>query len=166
MGTRGLLGIRNNKKLLEGRYNHYDSYYSELGEKVIEYYFDNSGSNIMELTKEDKDESEFLQDGVFCEYAYVYNQENETLEIYRGFFKTKQGLNTKEQIINNLEENKEKEYFCHLIMIIDKKKNKKDEVLKAFKKYNDSDEEEELRRGYPERDIIPLEIPKNYVLIV
>ncbi len=164
MGTRGLCGIRNNKKLLEGRYNHYDSYYSQLGEKVIGYYFDGCGNNICDLTNNDGDEREFLQDGVFCEFSYIYNQENDTLEIYRGFFGTKQGFSTKEKILNNLEEKKDDRNYCHLIMIIDRKKHKKEQVIKAFNKYDDMEEND--IRDYPEREIIPLELPKNYAQIV
>lgn len=31
-------------------------------------------------------EADFLSNGLFCEYGYVYNLENDTLEIYRGGF--------------------------------------------------------------------------------
>ncbi len=164
MGTRGLLGIRNNKELLKARYNGYDSYYSNLGKEVIGCYFNDCGIDILRLTKGDDEDKKFLQDGLFCEYAYVYNQENDTLEIYRGFFKTKQAFNTKEQILNNLEDKKEDKHFCHLIMIIDRKKHKKVKVIEAFDNY---DNDEDSKKGdYPEREIISLELPKNYVQIV
>ena len=29
---------------------------------------------------------EFLNDGLFCEYAYIFNLDNDTVEVYRGFF--------------------------------------------------------------------------------
>ena len=162
MGTRGLLGIRNNKKLLIGNYNHYDSYYSSIGGEVINLYFDKKGRDILKLTKYNEDERDFLQNGLFCEYAYIYNQDNDTLEIYRGFFETKQGFNTKEKIINVLEQKKDK-HFCHLIMIIDRKKHKKEQVIKAFNNYDDGEED---KKDYPEREIIHLELPENYIGLV
>ena len=162
MGTRGLLGIRNNKKLLHSRYNHYDSYYDSLGGEVLDFYFDKSGGNILELGgAKEVDNKSFLQDGLFCEYAYIYNQENDTLEIYRGFFNHKQTFNIKEQIINNLEKDGEKDY-CHLIIIVDRKKHTKKDVLKSFKEYEKDIESEE----YPERKIIPLKLNKGYKLLV
>jgi len=165
MGTRGLLGIRNNKKLLYTRFNSHDSYYSNLGEEVIDYYFDDYDTNILELGgDEDVNDKSFLQDGLFCEYAYIYNQENDTLEIYRGFFKQKQSFNIKEQIINSLETEKDKHY-CHLIIIIDKKKHTKEKVLEAFKDYDECSDEE-IGEEYPERKIIPLKISEGYILLV
>lgn len=174
MGTRGLIGIRNNKELLKGFYNHYDSYYSGLGGEVIEKYF--KGDDILEVLDEEKKErenKEFLQDGLFCEYAYIWNKENDTLEIYRGFFRVKQSFNIKEQILNNLEDDKDEngreKYYCHLIIIVDKKKHTKEDVLKAFNHYDksrDDEDEENEEKDYPERDIIPLEVNKDYVLLV
>ena len=165
MGTRGLLAIRNNKQLLSARFNGMDSYYSHLGGKVLDYYFWNKGENILELTDNDEDDRHFLQDGLFCEYAYVYNKKNDTLEIYRGFFKTKQGFNVKEQIINNLEENHSEKYFCHLIIIVDKKIHTRKDVLKAFREYADDKNEGEVY-DYPERKIIPLKINRGYIPLV
>lgn len=37
-------------------------------------------------TRKIGNDASFLNDGLFCEYGYVYNLENDTLEIYRGFF--------------------------------------------------------------------------------
>ena len=170
MGTRGFLGLRNNKKLLSGRYNGMDSYYSQLGKKVIDCYFRGGGRSIINFG--DGDDINFLQNGLFCEYAYVYNEDNDTLEIYRGFFKKKQHLNsdTKTKIVDALEDKKEDEYFCHLIMIIDRKEHTKKQVLKAFEIYNDiqngEGEDEDNGNPYPERDIIQLEINKDYIPLV
>lgn len=163
MGTRGFIGKRNNKKLWVGNFNSHDSYYDGLGKEAIDYYFKDYSINILELTRDDEDDIEFLQDGLFCEYAYVYNEDNDTLEIYRGYFKAKQEFCVRNQILNALEEKKEKEYFCHLIMIIDKKKHTEEKVIKAFEKYNTCEDE---NIDYPEREIIPLELPKNYIQIV
>ncbi len=166
MGTRGLIGIRNNKELLSGRYNSLDSYYSQLGEEVVNFYFDNHERDILGLTDSgDVNDTSFLQDGSFCEFGYIYNEDNDTLEIYRGFFKKKQHLNTdtKIKIIDALEDKKEDVYYCHLIMIIDRKKHTKKQVLKAFAKYNDKGEGIDVDNDYPERDIIPLRINKDYI---
>ena len=166
MGTRGFLGIRNNEELLLGRYNGMDSYYDYLGKSVIDCYFKGNGINIK--TFGEGDDKEFLQDGLFCEYAYVYNKENDTLEIYRGFFHEKQQLNsnTKTKIIDALKDKKETEDYCHLIMIIDRKKHTKEQVLKAFGVYNDKGEGIDVDNDYPEREVIPLEINKDYISLV
>lgn len=171
MGTRGFLGIRNNKKLLFGKYNGHDSYYSYLGEQVIKKYYSGWGNELLECGEEGDEDNkgEFLQDGLYCEFAYVYNQENDTLEIYRGFFHHKQNFKSlrnkkeyrKAQVIDKLKEPDEGGYFCHLIMIIDRKKHTEEDVKKAFEEYQNK--EEEL---YPERDVIDLELNANYVNLV
>ncbi len=72
---------------------------------------------------------------------------------------------TKIKIIDALEDKDEKNYYCHLIMIIDRKKHTKKQVLKAFEEYNKACEDEEYEEinSYPERDVIPLEINKDYI---
>lgn len=178
MGTRGLVGTRNNQLFLQGRYHHYDSYYGSCGKEVVDIYFDELysgneekiGQNILKLSEsESGDSRDFLADGLFCENAYIYNEENDTLEIYRGFFKVKQKFNNiKAEILNSMEDNKDGEYFSHLIMIVDRKKHTKEQVLKAFDKYNNRPEtdDEDKEIPYPEQEIIPLELPKNYVQLV
>lgn len=164
MGTKGFLGIRNNEKLLLGKFNSLDSYYDYLGKNVIDYYFDDKGYRIFDLSTNVDDDIEFLQDGFFCRYAFVYNEDNDTLEVYRGFFTKKQILKiNKREVLNSLEEPKKQ--YEHLIMIIDKKKHTKKQVIKAFDKYTNEKNEDGVE-GYPERKIIPLEIPKNYVHLV
>lgn len=168
ISTRGFIGIRNNNRLVEGYFNHWDSYYDALGKEVIDLYFDDNGNSLEDI-KDLQVDKEFLQDGLFCEYAYIYNQEDNKLEIYRGFFKKKQIFNNIKANILNALESKGEEDFCHLIMIIDKKKHTKKQVLKAFKEYEDrSDDENEYEEinPYPERKIIPLELPKNYFQLV
>ena len=94
------MGIRNNNELIEGYYNHSDSYYDYIGKKAVENYFKNEKPNPIynlidgetDTYKKNNLNMDFLQDGLFCEYAYVYNQENDTLEIYRGFFKSQQNF--------------------------------------------------------------------------
>ena len=162
MGTRGLVGIRDNKKLLIGIFEQYDTYYEGLGEGVVESYFRFKGEEITKLVRSSEENKEFLSNGLFCEYAYIYNKENDTLEIYRGYFKFKQGFDTKTKILNILEEGKDgkEDFYCHLIFIIDRKKHTQEQVLRAFKSYDKNDDEE---KEYPEREIISLKLPKGYL---
>lgn len=167
MSTRGYLGIRNNASLITGRYNHYDSYYQSLGVDICSLYFSGElkkdNQRILNLSKDENEDTSFIHDGLYCEFSYVYNLENDTLEVYRGFFKNKQIFNVKDKILYNLERNgKEEEYFPHLIFIVDRKKHSYQEVLSAFEKYTG----EEGEGLYPEREIIPLSLPEGYVLIV
>lgn len=104
----------NNKRNdIYGMYNHYDSYYSHLGVQALEIYkntnketfnkmfesinwidkdMETNSLNAISLFKNEFTNQEiynastFLNDGLFCEYGYVYNLENDTLEIYRGLF--------------------------------------------------------------------------------
>lgn len=95
-----------------GVYNQYDSYYSGKGIKLLEIYkktdkeafrkifnsikwTDNEVDaivDVIELFKglyndeEIYNDSKFLNDGLYCEYGYVYNLEEDSLELYRGFF--------------------------------------------------------------------------------
>ena len=95
-----------------GVYNHYDSYYSYKGMEVLSVYKNTSNEDFESIfnaiiwsddvdntdidgvqmlsgaydTHMIQNDSTFLNDGLFCEYGYVYNLENDTLEIYRGFF--------------------------------------------------------------------------------
>ena len=115
MSTRGFVGIRKNG-VDKGGYNHYDSYPSGLGNEVLNYL---KGKTLKELKdvfdnivfvdyeKEDfvdawdwdnsclktrfTDNSEFLKDSLFCEYAYIINLDEKVLEIYRGFNKSPDG---------------------------------------------------------------------------
>lgn len=116
MSTRGFIGFKtsnkNNRSNIFGVYNHYDSYYSGKGMELLNIYKATSkedfesifnsilwseGSNKIEIdgikmfegfyeAHQIGNDSVFLNDGLFCEYGYVYNLENDTLEVYRGFF--------------------------------------------------------------------------------
>lgn len=172
-----MVGVRNNEEFIEARYHHSDSYYDSCGQETIDIYFNEDikdiGWKIVELAGEEdgdgEDSRDFLGDGLFCENAYIYNKENDTLEIYRGFFQYKQEFELKKKILNALEENKyqkgKEPYFCHLIMIIDRKKHTKEQVLKAFEEWNKAEQGED-EMEYPEHRIIPLELPENYVQLV
>ena len=147
MGTRGLYGFRKNG-VDKTTYNHYDSYPSWLGRKVVEFcklhsvkemntifdkivmvnrdvtptekqieecikngYADfgvSSGKETdwycllrncqgdLECLAKAKDNaymennSEFIKDSLFCEYAYIINLDDEVLEFWEGFQKVSQ----------------------------------------------------------------------------
>ena len=115
MSTRGFVGIRKDGKD-KGGYNHSDSYYSGLGSEIVSFLrgktlkklkdiFDNIV--FVDYEKEDfvaawdwdnscfnlrfTDNSEFLRDSLFCEYACIVNLDDRVLEIYRGFNKNPEG---------------------------------------------------------------------------
>ena len=164
MSTRGFLGIRNNEKLIDGRFNHWDSYYDALGKNVLELYFDGKGKDIFTLTDSQGTDLDFLYDALFCEYAYIYNIDNDTLEIYRGFFKKKQAFSIKEEMVNSLED--KKDFYSHLILIVDRKKMKIGQVKKAFKEFNNQEASDDEKSPYPEHKVIKLQIPEDYVMLV
>lgn len=120
MSTRGFVGFKTNTENdregnIFGIYNHYDSYYSHLGLEMLMLYEKKSKKEFQDIfnkiewltnSKEDirteweelfdgepkrvPNDANFLNDGLFCEYAYVYNLENDRLEVYRGFYKKAQ----------------------------------------------------------------------------
>jgi hypothetical protein len=135
-----------------------------LGDNVLKLYFDGKGKDIFTLTDNQDTDLEFLYDALFCEYGYIYNIDNDTLEIYRGFFKKRQAFSTKEEVVNSLED--KKEYYSHLILIIDRKKMKIEQVKKAFKKFEKQGDSDDEKIPYPEHKVIKLQIPKDYVMLV
>jgi hypothetical protein len=138
MGTRGILGFRYKRKDYM-TYNHWDSYPSGLGNRVVEWARDHGGdwdsvkekvermvdvsdrqptaeevkkfSHLADLDVSTNDPCEwyvllrhaqgdldfileagvfenqldFIRDSLFCEWAYIINLDNMTLEIYEGF---------------------------------------------------------------------------------
>ncbi|MCC0732169.1 MULTISPECIES: hypothetical protein [unclassified Clostridioides] len=111
MSTRGLIGYRTTKERdttnnVFGIYNHYDSYFTGKGLDILEIYNNNSKENFIDMFKSKTWESEeicrvedtlsifslneenlfnqsdFLLDGLFCEYAYIYNIQTDELEVY------------------------------------------------------------------------------------
>jgi len=162
MGTRGFVGTKKNG-IISGKYNHMDSYYDELGKECVKAYFE---GDIMECRDDDEKiqiaedkfgKDIFLTDGLYCEYGYVHNLDNDTLEIYRGFFRFSQWTNE-----HYLDFGKIKNY-THLITVIDKKINSKELALSIMKDYGDDEGK------YPERKVInicegcfkPLEVGKK-----
>ena len=116
MGTRGFVGFKQ-KGIIKGWYNHFDSYPSGLGEEVVEKFCEYSKETLINfltkkltLTKEEddysnhkgvmkldwgkdeknlKDGSDFIKDGLFCEYSYVFDLDSKRkkLLLFKGFGK-------------------------------------------------------------------------------
>lgn len=162
MSTRGMYGFYKDG-VTKATYNHYDSYPSCLGHKVINFL---SNTTIEQLnaifnkiilvnedilpTKEEVidcwgycpnrregdsicwtellsnsigdlsayknnlkymiDNSEFIKDSLFCEWAYIINLDNKTLEVYKGFQK-----NQNEPLHRYSIKETKKYYSCALI---------------------------------------------------
>ena len=115
MSTRGFVGYRLNKKAPKGFYNHSDSYPSCLGDAVVEKAMTHSRDELLaffkriKFIKNDQDAYEnhkevfeldwskdsttledggtFYKDGLFAEWSYIFNFDNNTLEVYKGFGK-------------------------------------------------------------------------------
>lgn len=104
MGTRGAVGFRYQNQDNVG-YNHWDSYPDALGKEVIEWLSKLDINYLKEFySKIDNDNDEdawdwkqhhmnqkyelcnsFLDDSLFCEFAYIINLDTNMLEVYRGF---------------------------------------------------------------------------------
>ena len=106
MSTRGAVGIIFNNEEKIG-YNHFDSYPSGLGNEILTFLkgktideLKHIFSNIVVENNSDndvwnwqthtfntkfEDESRFLIDSLFCEYAYIINLDSNKLEVYVGF---------------------------------------------------------------------------------
>lgn len=106
MSTRGAVGLIFNNEENIG-YNHFDSYPEGLGNEILtflkgktidelKYIFSNitlvknSDNDVWNWQKhtfntEFLDESRFLIDSLFCEFAYIINLDTNKLEYYEGF---------------------------------------------------------------------------------
>lgn len=105
--TNGAVGIRF-KGVDKVGYNHSDSYPLGLGQEVLNFLRGKTINKLREIYKkitvhDNADELDawdwensqfnnsfyndecFLHDSLFCEYAYIINLDNKTLEIYEGF---------------------------------------------------------------------------------
>jgi hypothetical protein len=81
MSTRGVIGYRaGGKDFLH--YNHQDSYPSQLGLRVLAMI--RTGNLAPVEPDEDDDATEFIGDSVMCQYAYIFNLDDQTLEYYIG----------------------------------------------------------------------------------
>lgn len=62
------------------------------------------------------DATDFIKDSLFCEWAYIMNLDNMTLEIYKGFNKRKQSVKKNRYMANAIKD--EQGYYpCKLITI-------------------------------------------------
>lgn len=116
MGTRGAFGFYKNG-VTKVTYNHFDSYPSGLGDEIVNNFCRAFSLQEMydmfdriEMVKGDDaitdemkgdlsvyanpemkwmiDSASFLEDSLFCEYAYIVNLDSKMLEVYKGFIKT------------------------------------------------------------------------------
>jgi len=115
MSTRAFVGYKYRKQKPKGWYSHSDGYPSYLGDEVlqkanahtekqllaffkrIKWVKENENREAYDNHKSIFDEDwnvfnpvlvsggEFYKDGLFCEYAYIFNLDNDTLEFYTGF---------------------------------------------------------------------------------
>ena len=115
MSTRSFVGYKNRKQKPKGWYSHSDGYPSYLGDEVLKKANNLTGKELLAFfkrikwVKEDENREayfnhksifeenwhtfkptlvnggEFYKDGLFCEYAYIFNLDNDTLEFYTGF---------------------------------------------------------------------------------
>lgn len=124
MGTRGFVGFVKdkefsiNERALCGWYNHFDSYYEDLGLKVLEKYknlqkkqLNHFFTNLLSFSYEEKfyenhkdvfdldwtkdsvtlqRYDDFVWDGLYCEYGYIFDLDRDIVYVRRGFFKKPQ----------------------------------------------------------------------------
>lgn len=123
MSTRGAYGFYKEgvNKII---YNHFDSYPSGLGNDIIDYLSSKSledlNSDFQNIVligdghneydslfmsyfgiKNILDESSFMKDSLFCEWAYVINLDTNMFEVYEGFQKSKS--NSRYQPYNDMD---------------------------------------------------------------
>lgn len=118
MGTRGAIGFCKNG-VDKITYNHYDSYPSGLGNNVVDFIKSTTIKEMSEvfdkivLIKDNEvdykalrdyqgdlsaykrgitrmiNNATFMQDSLFCEWAYIINLDTNKLEVYKGFNQVK-----------------------------------------------------------------------------
>lgn len=109
------------------------------------------------------DASDFLLDGSSCAFGYVFNLDNDTLELYRGYFPNPQGEEEKE--INRIQslfgKDGNRQFFTHLVGEVNRNNiecaqemMRKWSLLKTYIKFKD--------KHYPEKELLSLQ---NDVLI-
>lgn len=141
MSTRGLIGIRYQGKD-KGVYNHYDSYPYKLGKELLKEFvrlgkeelikifnkmvpvddesetYLHTISDILDIGRNEEtipyvDYMHFIYNSLSCEYAYIYNLDEDVLEFYVGF-----QTNSQKDNRYQLEENNEKYKQCAHAMTI------------------------------------------------
>lgn len=175
MATRGFVGYQL-QKVIRGWYNHFDSYYSELGIAVLDKFERHTREELLDFftrrLKLEPDEdgflsvnaqnpltidwstgyiavpdaSDFLNNGLFCEYGYVFNLDNDELDVYRGFFKApqRQGQGYFEGFDG---------YYTHRVLTISRRDIAA--ARQVFMMYEElPDWTHELYGPYPERELL------------
>ena len=130
MSTRGAVGLIFNNEEKIG-YNHFDSYPEGLGNEILTFLkgktidelksifsnitlVKNSDNDVWNWQKhtfntEFLDESRFLIDSLFCEFAYIINLDTNKLEYYEGFNLDPNAPGRYAK--NNIKKNDEKIYY-------------------------------------------------------
>lgn len=80
MSTRGLYGFIENGEYT-ATYNHSDSYPSGLG---IEFFIAAKSKDFSGMEMTEMDGINFIKDSLSCEWAYFYNRDNNTFEVWKG----------------------------------------------------------------------------------
>jgi hypothetical protein len=175
----GFVGYKKNG-IIKGYFNLMNSQYGELGLKVLkkfnvhskeelEHFFTNKLSFTTQYANEllfnqkyiwecnwlneniiVKEDHKFLFDES-CYYGYIYNLDNDSLDLYRGLFKQPQTIKERNELkMKQIFIEKEKKHFTHLVYSI--KKNEIKDVKKLFLNW---DSIEKLNEGpYQEKDFM------------
>jgi len=180
MSTRGFVGFKKGNEI-KGWYNHSSSYYSYLGEKILDKYEDYSHDTISDfflknitLVKNDKEDryyqnhkdifdkdwfvdkvtlqdgSGFLWDGLSCEYGYVFNLDNDTVEVYRSYFTLPQErVNEGKRFYESFDGTK---YYTHHVCTITRENT--EQIRKMFRDEDDLNENAEQNDHWEEKFLV------------
>ena len=184
MGTKGVIGYKTKGKL-RAFYNRNDSYYSYLGVKCLAAFHKYSAETIRDFfinrvkfigdpnKNPEKDisifdldwgkerltvldETDFLEDGLYCEYGYIYDVDNDTLEVFKGFFtKPQSEIQVKMDKLKKIFHPDDDKYFTHRVLTI-----QRDEIKVARELFLDEDTLDYAdvvngkKSDYPEREYI------------
>lgn len=80
MSTRGLYGFIEGGKYT-ATYNHSGSYPSGLG---LEFFIASKSKDFSGMEMTQMDGINFIKDSLSCEWAYFYNRDNDTFEVWKG----------------------------------------------------------------------------------
>ena len=163
ISTSGFVGYKKNG-IIKGFYNMVNSQYGELGLEVLgkfnihskeelKHFFTNKLNLSVQGQKEHlfnqkyiwrsnwlvqdikmKDDHNFLYNK-FCSFGYVYNLDDDTLDLYRGFFKHPQTMKEQNKLkIKKIFIEEEKKFYTHLVYSI--KRDEIERVEKLFLNWN------------------------------
>jgi hypothetical protein len=179
MATSGFVGYKENG-IIKGYFNLINSQYNELGLKVLQKFNDHSKKELEHFFKNKlnfstrieidvifnqkyiwecdwlkqnitiKEDHHFLFDDMCC-YGYVYNLDDDSLDLYRGLFKQPQTIKEQNELkIKKIFVDEEKKHFTHQVYSI-----KRNEIKKIEKLFLNWDSIEKIYKGpYQEKDFM------------